>query len=299
MTTESGIQRARVGEVELAYETFGDPGDPPLLLVMGLATQMIGWPDEFCAGLADRGLFVVRFDNRDIGLSTHLDDRGAPDILAILGGDRSTVAYPLADLADDTAGLLEALHLDSAHVVGASMGGMVAQLVAIRHPERVRSLTSIMSTTGDPAVGMPAEAAMGVLLAPPATDRESAIQRAVDTYRVIGSPGFEFDETRLGARAGLPFARAAAPAGVARQLAAILTTHDRTADLGEVSVPTLVVHGSHDTLVDVSGGRATAAAIPGSDLLVVDGMGHDLPREMWPEILDRISGLVERAEGQR
>jgi pimeloyl-ACP methyl ester carboxylesterase len=299
MTTESGIQRARVGEVELAYETFGDPGDPPVLLVMGLATQMIGWPDEFCAGLADRGLFVVRFDNRDIGLSTHLDDRGAPDILAILGGDRSTVAYPLSDLADDTAGLLEALHLDSAHVVGASMGGMVAQLVAIRHPGRVRSLTSIMSTTGDPAVGMPAEAAMGVLLAPPATDRESAIQRAVDTYRVIGSPGFEFDEQALRDRAALSYDRRYDPAGVARQLAAILTTPDRTADLGAVDVPTLVIHGEHDSLVDVSGGRATAAAIPGAELLVIDGMGHDLPRAVWPELTDRIAALVERAEKER
>src|ERR1043165_7560972 len=136
MTTESGIQRARVGEVELAYETFGDPGDPPLLLVMGLATQMNSWPEEFCSGLADRGLFVVRFDNRDIGLSTHLDDRGAPDIMGLLGGAGSA-PYPLADLADDSVGLLDALHLDSAHVVGASMGGMIAQLVALRHPERV------------------------------------------------------------------------------------------------------------------------------------------------------------------
>ena len=299
MTTESGIQRAQVGEIELAYETFGDPGDPPVLLVMGLATQMIGWPDEFCAGLADRGLFVVRFDNRDIGLSTHLDDRGAPDLMAIFGGDRSGVPYPLAELADDTAGLLDVLGLDSAHVVGASMGGMVAQLVAIRHPARVRSLTSIMSTTGDPSVGMPAEAAMGVLLAPPATDRESAIQRAVDTYRVIGSPGFEFDEQALRDRAALSYDRRYNPAGVARQLAAILTTPDRTADLAAVDVPTLVIHGEQDSLVDVSGGRATAAAIPGAELLVVDGMGHDLPRAIWPEVTDRIAALVERAEKGR
>jgi pimeloyl-ACP methyl ester carboxylesterase len=299
MTTESGIQRAQVGDIELAYETFGDPGDPPVLLVMGLATQMIGWPDEFCAGLADRGLFVVRFDNRDIGLSTHLDDRGAPDLMTIFGGDRSNVPYPLSDLADDTAGLLEILHLDSAHVVGASMGGMVAQLVAIRHPERVRSLTSIMSTTGDPSVGMPSQAAMGVLLAPPAPDREAAIQRAVDTYRVIGSPGFEFDEQALRDRAGLSYDRRYNPAGVARQLAAILTTPDRTADLASVDVPTLVIHGAQDALVNVSGGRATAAAIPGAELLVVDGMGHDLPRAVWPEITDRIAALVERAEKER
>src|SRR4051794_1243205 len=299
MTTESGIQRAQVGDIELAYETFGDPGDPPVLLIMGLATQMIGWPDEFCSGLVERGLFVVRYDNRDIGLSTHLDDRGAPDLLAIIGGDRSNVPYPLADLADDAVGLLDALSLDSAHVVGASMGGMVAQLVAIRHPDRVRSLTSIMSTTGDPAVGMPAEAAMGVLLAPPATDRESAIQRAVDTYRVIGSPGFEFDEQALRDRAALSYDRRYNPAGVARQLAAILTSPDRTADLGALDVPTLVIHGEHDSLVNVSGGRATAAAIPGAELLVVDGMGHDLPRAVWPEITDRIAALVERAEKER
>jgi pimeloyl-ACP methyl ester carboxylesterase len=292
----SEIQRARVGDLEIAYETFGDAGDPPVLLVMGLATQMIGWPDDFCRALADRGLYVIRFDNRDIGLSTHLHDAGAPNILAIFGGDTSSVAYPLTDLADDTVGLLDALGIDRAHLVGASMGGMIAQLVTIRNPERVRSLTSIMSTTGDPTVGAPAEAAMGLLLAPPATDRESAVQRAIDTYRVIGSPGFEFDETGLRDRAGLSFDRAYDPAGVARQLAAILTTHDRTADLAAVSVPTLVIHGSHDTLVDVSGGRATAVAVPGCDLLVVDGMGHDLPRAVWPEIVGRIGELIDHAD---
>jgi len=292
----SGIKQATVGDIELAYETFGDPSDPPVLLVMGLATQMIGWPDEFCAGLAGRGLYVVRFDNRDIGLSTHLHDAGAPDIMSVLGGDRSGVAYGLDDLADDTVGLLDALGLDSVHLVGASMGGMIAQLVAIRHPQRVRSLTSIMSTTGDTSVGAPSDAALGLLLTPPAGDREGAVQRVVDTYRVIGSPGFEFDETALRDRAGLSFDRAYDPAGVARQLAAILTTPDRTRDLKAISVSTLVIHGSEDALVNVSGGRATAAAIPGAELLVVDGMGHDLPRAVWPEITDRISALVARAE---
>ncbi len=290
------MQTTRVGEIELAHESFGSPEDTPLLLVMGLATQMIGWPDDFCRMLAERGLYVVRFDNRDIGLSTHLDSAGAPDVLAVMGGDHSRVAYRLADMAEDTAGLLDALGLDSAHVVGASMGGMIAQTLAIRHPERVRSLTSIMSTTGDPAVGAPAEAALGALLAPPATDRESAVQRAVDTYRVIGSPGFEFDEAGLRERAGLSFDRAYNPAGVARQLAAILASPDRTADLARVAVPTLVVHGEQDALVNVSGGRATAAAIPGAELLVVDGMGHDLPRAVWPQLVDRITALVDRVE---
>jgi pimeloyl-ACP methyl ester carboxylesterase len=176
---------------------------------------------------------------------------------------------------------------------------MIAQLVAIRHPTRVRSLTSIMSTTGDPAVGAPNEAAMGVLLAPPAADRAGAIERAIDAYRVIGSPGFEFDEQALRERAGLSYDRRYNPAGVARQLAAILTTPDRTADLGTLDVPTLVVHGAQDALVNVSGGRATAAAIPGAELLVVEGMGHDLPRAVWPEVTDRIAALVAQVEKER
>jgi pimeloyl-ACP methyl ester carboxylesterase len=293
--TNEAIQRVQVGDIEIAYETFGRREDPPLLLVMGLATQMIGWPDEFCRMLADRGHFVVRFDNRDIGLSTHLDSAGAPDVMSILGGDVSSVAYGLSDLATDTVGLLDALGLDRVHLVGASMGGMIAQLVAVQSPERIRSLTSIMSTTGDPGVGAPAEAALAVLLAPAATDRDGAVQRAVDTYRVIGSPGFEFDESSLRDRAGLSFDRAYDPAGVARQLAAILTTHDRTRDLKTISVPTLVIHGSDDALVNVSGGHATAAAIPGAELLVVEGMGHDLPRAVWPQIVDRITALTERA----
>jgi pimeloyl-ACP methyl ester carboxylesterase len=291
----NGVQRTHVGAVEIAYETFGAPGDTPLLLVMGLATQMIGWPDEFCRLLAGRGLHVVRFDNRDIGLSGHLHAAGVPDVAALMAGT-GTAAYSLADMADDTAGLLDSLGWASAHVVGASMGGMIAQSLAIRHSARVRSLTSIMSTTGDRSVGSPAEVAFGVLFAPPATTRDEALQRAVDTYRVIGSPGFEFDEAALRDRAGVSFDRAHDPAGVARQLAAILTTDDRTPHLREITAPTLVVHGAQDTLVDVSGGRATAAAIPGAELWVVKGMGHDLPRALWPELVERITALVQRGE---
>ncbi|RBY83986.1 alpha/beta fold hydrolase [Blastococcus sp. TF02A-26] len=291
----TGVQRTSVGDVEIAYESFGSPGDTPLLLVMGLATQMVGWPDGFCRALAERGHHVVRFDNRDIGLSTHLHDAGAPDVMSLFAG-AGTAPYTLGDMADDTAGLLDALGWESAHVVGASMGGMIAQSLTIRHPQRVRSLTSIMSTTGDRAVGSPADVALGVLLAPAARDRDEALQRAVDTYRVIGSPGFEFDEAALRERAGLSFDRAYDPAGVARQLAAILTTDDRTPHLGEITVPTLVVHGAQDTLVDVSGGRATAAAIPGAELWVVEGMGHDLPQELWPELVDRIGATVQRGE---
>lgn len=294
----SGIKTMTVGDVELAYETFGDPSATPVLLVSGLGSQMISYADELCAGLAARGLFVIRFDNRDVGLSTHLHDAGLPRLGDVRRGDRSSVHYELADMAADTAGLVDALGLGSVHLVGVSMGGMIAQRVAIDHPARVRSLTSIMSTTGDRSVGGATEAAQGVLYAPPAQDRDGAIARQLETSRVIGSPGFPFDEEAVRARAALAYDRAHDPAGVARQMAAIVTSPDRTADLGRVTVPTLVIHGSEDALVNVSGGRATAAAVPGAELVVIEGMGHDLPRPLWDELTDRITALVERAEGR-
>jgi pimeloyl-ACP methyl ester carboxylesterase len=295
-----GIQRADVGRgIELAYERFGDASDPPLLLVMGLATQMLGWPDEFCAQLAGRGLCVVRFDNRDVGLSTHLHDAPAPNVPAALMGDTSSASYTLSDMARDAAGLLDRLGIESAHVVGASMGGMIAQTLAIEQPERVRSLTSIMSTTGDPRVGGASQEALGVLLAPPARDRAEAIERTVATYRVIGSPGYAFDEAALRERAGLSFDRGYDPAGAARQLLAVLAAGDRTERLRRLDLAALVIHGGDDPLVRPSGGRATAAAIPGAELVELDGMGHDLPRALWPELVERIAGLVQRVEAER
>jgi pimeloyl-ACP methyl ester carboxylesterase len=212
-------------------------------------------------------------------------------------GDTSSASYTLSDMAADTVGLLDALGLRSVHLVGASMGGMIAQTMAIEHPGRVRTLTSIMSTTGEQSVGGASQEALGVLLAPPASTREEAQQRAVTTYRVIGSPGYPLDEDSLRERAGTSFDRGHDPAGVGRQLMAILASPDRTARLGEVRVPTLVLHGDGDLLVDVSGGHATAAAIPGAELAVVEGMGHDLPRELWPELVDRIAANVARGEG--
>ena len=295
--TSSGIATTTVGDIELAYETFGDPGDTPVLLVSGLGSQMISYADELCADLAAQGLFVIRFDNRDVGLSTHLHAAGLPRLGDVRRGDRSSVHYELADMAADAAGLVQALGLESVHLVGVSMGGMIAQRVAITYPERVRSLTSIMSTTGDRSVGGASEAAQAVLYAPPANSREEAIERQLQTSRVIGSPGFPFDEEAIRARAGLAYDRAHDPAGVARQMAAIVTSPDRTADLGRVTVPTLVIHGSDDALVNVSGGRATAAAVPGSELVVIDGMGHDLPRALWPELTERITAHIKRAEG--
>ncbi len=286
-------------DIDIAYERFGDPELPLVLLAMGLGTQMLGWPDGFCDALVGHGVHVVRFDNRDIGLSTHLTDAPIPDVRAALTGDTSSASYRLSDMAADTIGLLDALGVDSAHLVGASMGGMIAQTAAIEYPERVRSLTSIMSTTGDPSVGQATQRAIAALLSPPASTREQAIDRTVSIVRVIGSPGFELDEADLRWRTGLAYDRANDPLGVGRQLVAIAASGDRTAALRSVTVPTLVIHGADDPLVDVSGGQATARAIPGAELVVFDGMGHHLPRELWGEIARRIGELVARAEAER
>jgi pimeloyl-ACP methyl ester carboxylesterase len=290
------IRLAGPSGIDIACERFGDPAAAPVLLVMGLATQMLGWPDEFCAALAARGLHLIRFDNRDVGLSTHLHDAPPPDLMAALSGDASSASYTLSDMAGDCVGLLDALELSSAHIVGASMGGMIAQTIAIEHRNRVRSLTSIMSTTGDSSVGQATQEAVGALLSPPATSRQEAVDRTVSIFRIIGSPGFELDEEELRERAGLSFDRANDPLGVARQLVAIVASGDRTAGLRSVDVPTLVLHGAADPLVAVSGGQATAKAVLGAELVVFDGMGHDLPRALWPEITARIRDLVQRAE---
>ncbi|MFL6114150.1 MAG: alpha/beta fold hydrolase [Catenulispora sp.] len=275
--------------IELAYETLGGPGDPALLLVMGLGAQLIDWPQGFCEQLAARGFHVIRFDNRDSGLSAALDELGVPDVAAILRGDRAKAPYVLADFAADTAGLLDALGVDRAHVVGASMGGMIAQQLAIDHPDRVLSLCSIMSTTGDRSVGRPTPEAAAVLGQPPAGNREAAIASAVAASRIIGSPGFPVNEEELLRRTTAKYDRAYRPIGTARQYAAILASPDRTQALYGVTVPTLVIHGEADPLIDVSGGRATAATIPGAELLVVPGMGHDLPQEAWPQVIDAIT----------
>jgi pimeloyl-ACP methyl ester carboxylesterase len=267
---------------------------------MGLATQMLGWPEEFCRQLADRGRYVVRFDNRDVGLSTHLDDAPVPNLQAIFAGDTSSAVYTLEESAADTIGLMEALGFDSAHLVGASMGGMIAQTLAIDHPGRVRSLVSIMSTTGDPDVGKPSDEAMQALLAPPPRTREEAMERAVSTYGVIGSPGFPLDEAGLRDRTAMSWDRHIHDSkGVIRQLAAIWASGDRTERLSELDMPVTVIHGAEDALISVSGGRATVKAIPGAELEVIEGMGHDLPRDAWPRILDAIDRTIARGEEHR
>ncbi|GAA3425442.1 alpha/beta fold hydrolase [Streptosporangium sandarakinum] len=282
--------RVRANGIEIAYEAFGSPGDRPLLLIMGLGAQMIHWDEEFCELLAGRGHHVVRFDNRDAGESTHLGDAGTP-----ASGGGGGAPYGLGDMVDDTAGLLDALGWESAHVVGASMGGMIAQAMAIGHPRRVRSLTSIMSTPGH-AVAPPTEAAMAVLMAPPPPDREAAIRQALSTWEILGSPGYPMDRERVARTAGLGYDRGHDPAGTARQLAAIMASGDRTALLGEVTVPVLVLHGEADQLIPVAGGIATADAIPGAELVTFPGMGHDLPSPLWPDFADAIGELTASAE---
>lgn len=292
--TSRSISFADCGAVRLAYETFGSPADPPILLVMGLATQMLGWPDEFCEALAEEGFHVIRFDNRDIGLSTHLHELGSPDLSPLFTGGPVTAPYLLADMADDIALLLDALALDRVHLVGASMGGMIVQEFAIRRSSRLHSLTSIMSTTS-PGVGAPTPAAMAALLTPPATTEAEAGARTIAVYRVIGSPGFDLDEDELDVRGRESFRRAHDPAGVSRQFAAIHASGDRAERLTTVNVPTLVLHGEDDPLVQIEGGRATARAIAGARLVTFAGMGHDLPRALRRRLIEQIAGHARAA----
>jgi pimeloyl-ACP methyl ester carboxylesterase len=285
-----------VGDIDLAYNTLGEATDPPVVLISGLGAQLIAWDDAFCQELVDRGLFVIRFDNRDSGLSSHLTDRPTSDPSAETAGAAPAASYTLAQMAADTAGLIDNLGLGSAHVVGISLGGMIAQILAIEHPERVRSLTSIMSTTGHNQVGQPTDAARPLFLLPPVITREGAMDRAVLFNRTVGSPAYPTDETELRDRAVRAFDRAFNPHGVARQLAAAMTTPDRTEDLRRLDLPTLVIHGAEDPVIAVSGGQATAEAIPGAALVVIDGMGHDLPRPLWPTVAEHIAALVARAQ---
>lgn len=291
------MPQASSNGIEIEYEALGDPGGQPLLLVAGLGAQLLWWQDDFCDLLVGRGYRVVRFDNRDCGLSTAFDEVPEPDLWAILGGDRSSAPYRIENMAADAAGLLESLGLESAHVVGASLGGMVAQALAIHHPWRVRSLCSIQSTTGDPAVGQPTQEAAESLLRPAPANRAEAIEQSVAGSRAISSPGFSFDEGGVRARATASYDRSYRPAGLVRQLAAVFASPDRTAELRLLDVPTLVLHGDADPLVTPSGGEATAAAVPGAELLVVPGMGHDLPRPVWPTAVEAIVRTTRRATG--
>ncbi len=281
--------------VPIEYDTIGDPNHPAVLLIMGFATQMTAWDEEFCHMLANDGQFVIRFDNRDCGLS-HKTEGDAPNIMALMTAATSgreiteLVPYTLSDMASDGLAVLDDLVVQQAHVVGASMGGMIAQQMAIEHPGRVLSLTSIMSTTGNSEVGQGTPEAMMTLLSPPPQDRDAFIERGVKVGKIIAGPHYDEDEARIRIRNA--FDRSFHPQGAPFQLAAIAKTGDRTEGLAALDVPTLVIHGEVDTLVGLSGGEATAAAIPGARLLTFDDMGHDLPRARWGEISGAIAGLA-------
>lgn len=277
--------------LELCYEVDGDADGVPLLLIHGHGAQLIAWHPALVAALVDLGFRTIRFDNRDAGLSTHLDALAEPDAFAIAFGDPSTVPYLIDDLADDAAALLGALAIPSAHVLGVSMGGMVAQSFAIRHPGRTRSLTSVMSTPDPVRVGQPTDDELTHMLAPGATTRDGVIDQALESWRRTGSPKLGIDEPWIADVTGRAYDRAFDPGGTLRQFGAIVGSADRRPGLAAVDVPTLVIHGRDDPICTLPGGEATAAAVPGARLLVFDDMGHDLPTAVWPEVLAAI-GVV-------
>ena len=277
---------AHVNGIDIEYLTEGDPSDPPLLLVMGLGGQLTAWPQGFVDGVRDRGFFTIRFDNRDCGLSTKFE--GTPEFTALFSGDPSTAPYRVEDMADDAAALLGELGVARTHVVGVSMGGMITQALVINHQDRFLSACSIMSTTGDRTVGVPTGEAVTALMRPVATSRDEAIEASLEGSRVIGSPQYPTDESELRERAAAAYDRSYCPDGTARQLAAILASPDRTEGLRGVRLPFLVIHGEADPLVTLSGGQATSAAVPGSKLITIPGMGHDLPEELWGPVTDAI-----------
>ncbi|MBS1805256.1 MAG: alpha/beta hydrolase [Acidobacteria bacterium] len=284
-------------KIDIAYQRLGNRKAPSVLLIMGVAAQMIHWPDTFCAALVDAGLQVIRFDNRDSGLSTHMNDAPAPDLPAVLTGNFSCASYNLADMAADTVGLMDALGLAKAHVVGASMGGQIAQIVATDLPDRVLSLVSMMSTTGNKSVGQTSPEALREIFGnPPGPTREEVIQHRVRVVRAVGSPGYPADESEIAARAALAYDRSHNPIAMARQAVATVASGDRTERLRSISAPTLVIHGLADKMCDVSGGCATADAIPNAELILIEGMGHDLAPGLRSRISSSIADFVWRAE---
>jgi pimeloyl-ACP methyl ester carboxylesterase len=294
-TSAPTTRRVAANGIELAYETFGDPAAPPVVLVMGLGTQMLAWPDALCEQIAGGGRYVVRYDNRDVGLSTHLHGTRAPDVKDILLRRRKPV-YRIDDMADDLIGLLDALGLAKAHLVGASMGGFIVQTAAIAHPDRVQSLTLIMTSTGSRRVGQARPRLITRLLGKRGTlDREAAMELAVETFGVIGSRGDLFDAEHVRDLAGRSYDRAHDPAGYVRQLGAVLAQPNRTRGLTKLRVPTLVMHGLHDPLVNVSGGIALARLIRGAKFVGFSGMGHDLPRRLWSQYADEILLITQPA----
>jgi len=280
-------------KIEIIYQRFGETTSPPVLLIIG--AQMYTWPDDFCMELANRNLQIIRFDSRDSGLSTHFNDAPAPDFAAAMKGDFSSVSYTLSDMAADTVGLMDTLGFKSAHIVGASLGGMIAQTIAIEYPERVRSLTSMMSTTGNSSVGQPDWSALAPLGAPPG-DRQGFIEWQVRAFKAVGSPKYPLNEVTAAANAGRAWDRDHDRLASLRQKIAVLKSGDRTEKLRLLNVPTLVMHGDSDKMLNVNGGKATADAIPGAELVIFEGVGHGFPSALWSEFADLIANLVHKTE---
>ena len=289
------MPRAPSNGIEIEYESFGREADPVILLIMGLGAQLTRWPVAFAERLAGKGFRVIRFDNRDVGLSTKLDAAGAPDFPAIMQ-KTGKPAYTLTDMAADAVGLLDALSVSKAHIIGASMGGMIAQLVAVNYPERVLSLTSIMSTTGNPALPRSTPEAGAVLMQrpPEGADLDALVEHGMKAARVVGSPGFPFDEADQRARLRADIERSTYPVGFARQMAAVMADGDRRERLKTITAPTVVLHGADDPLVPVQGGEDTAASIPGAELRIIPGMGHDLPPGVHDATIEAILAAVAR-----
>jgi pimeloyl-ACP methyl ester carboxylesterase len=290
-------QRAQVGDVELVYETIGASGGEPLLLVMGLGMQLIHWDRGLCELLAERGFRVIRFDNRDAGLSTKIK-APVPNVKRLMAGIPARVPYLLKHMANDAFGLLDHLEIERAHVAGVSMGGMIAQTMAIERPERLLSLASMSSTPGDRRVGTPKLRVWSVLTRRAPTNRDAYIEYFVRVFRMIGSPAYRMDEERSRELAAATYDRCHYPPGTARQLAAILASGSRTAALRELELPTVVIHGESDPLVPFRAGLATAQAIPNAELVRIPGMGHDLPEALWPRFVEAIARNAERAVGR-
>jgi pimeloyl-ACP methyl ester carboxylesterase len=288
------MPRITANGIQIEYETFGNPSDRPLLLIIGLGRQMIMWDESLCQDLVSRGHYVIRYDNRDTGLSTKLDQAGKPDIMGTLGkilnGDKSSVPYTIEDMADDGAGLLNAMGIPRAHICGMSMGGMIAQTIALRHPSRVLSLTSIYSNTGNPELPQPKSEVLSALIAPPPAERAACIEHMLGVLKMIAGHGFLFDEEWTRRKLAACYDRCFYPQGVGRQLIAIMAQNNRKAVLASIKVPVLVIHGTDDPLVPVEGGKETAAAIPGAQLMLIKGMGHDFPHGgAWPQIVEAIT----------
>ncbi|MBP6472217.1 MAG: alpha/beta hydrolase [Chloroflexi bacterium] len=275
--------------IQLCYDAFGDPANPPLLMISGLGMQLTGWDEEVCTMLAERGYWVIRYDNRDVGLSTKFENAGMPNMLAALQGGDVNAPYLLQDMAADAEGLLDALDVDSAHVLGASMGGMIAQSVAIHYPERVRTLISIMSTTGAADLPQPKPEVAMMLLAPAAKTLAEHVENSLAWAHVLNGPTFPVDEPRAREQAIANYERSYYPPGTGRQLAAIFASGSRREALRSLAVPTLVIHGQADPLIPVEGGIDTAEAIPNAKLLLIEGLGHALPEATWPEVVEAIA----------